>query len=201
MTITASLPFLFDALYLQKSACILGRAVTGPILCCTTWKRPTVRCFCSTKQASRRKRNESTKIVQPLRNCGTIKMALHTRTPTPSNGNWNGQLIYSYTNVFTLFEWCNSFGILKWCGAQTKMNVPSRAHLTDVIICRLSREASAIKKTVLEEAPAVSVPFDLYMSSGAKDIFQLLRTFVKGKWDSSHFILRSYACVEQTVSP
>lgn len=40
------------------------------------------------------------------------------------------------------------------------MNVPSRAHHTDVVIPRLSREASVTKKTALEEAFVVSVSFD-----------------------------------------
>lgn len=54
--------------------------------------------------------------------------------------------------------------------ANKQMNFPSRACLIDVIILRLRRGASAIKKASLEEAPAVSVSFDLWMSSGAQDI-------------------------------
>lgn len=202
MTVTQSLPFFFNALYVRNDVFILGRVVVGPVLRWYTWKWPTVRCFWSMKRASIRAIKQTAKIVQLLCNSETIEAALHTRTLTSSNRNRNEELVYSCAKVFTLFERWKSFGILKWCGAKTnKLIFPWKQVSLMSMFLAWAEKRLWLKKTALERAPAVSVLFAFWVLLGARMFFQLLRTFAIGKWDSSRSVLLSYTCVKKTFIP
>ena len=77
------------------------------------------------------------------------------------------------------------------------VNFPSQTRFVSTMLPSFSKEASLIYQSALNYTYSIPVSFDLWMSSGAQDIFPLWQTCVTLPSVCNPNILHSFVCIEQ----